>query len=380
MALDTLITTFDTNWAGVIKQKTPQFVSGYQDETIRNHMLLAYLRKYGRITVNNSGPMCVWNAKYNQQSVESTGDVGELVFNRWDLQRQLATNWRGYVATDAMTEKEYLMVKGSTGQILNRYAEVIPSLMEALTDHFSGQLFIDGNASGNENAIHGLESFFAVTSSAAGNIVSAPSDSYAGHSTVLGNESGSSWSTDLASGDRPNATLANDWPHGSGTVSYNWHSPIPINYTSSGWGTGATTWEANCERAIRQGVIWLTNLGGPKGRPKMCLLDSFLYTGYANHQAAKQRIMIPHKESQDLGFGDALNQEGVAIAYDYDVPAGSGYLVNVENVELASLNSQLFGYRGPEFDMATRSFLFYVGFWGNCRWRVRHFAKLAAYA
>lgn len=372
----TLLNTFDSEWVGVIHSQAPRFFSGYADETIRNRILLAYLRKQGRILVGASSSVCIWNIKFDQQPIQSTGDAGTLVFNRHDLQKQAALDWRGYVGTDACTEKEYLMNQGAA-RILNRYAEVIPSLMEALTDHFGGELYIDGNAANNNNRIHGLESFLAMDSSAAGNLVSRPNDSYAGLSTLPGTYGGT-WSSDLTTS--PNATIANDWPAGSGPVKYDFFSPLGVNWSSTAWGTGATTWESNCERVIRQTVIWLTNRCGQKGRPKLFLCSQDLYNGYLNHQEAKQRIQIPHRESEMLGFPDAVNQEGVAIHYDYDCTAGVGYFMNTNNMELASLDRVLFGYRGPDWSIKDRAYLYYVGFWGNARYRPRFFAKTDDYA
>ena len=372
----TLINNTDTEWIGVIHSQAPKFFKGYADETIRNRIVLAYLRKHGRILLNANSPMCVWNVKYDQQPIESAGDAGSLVFNRHDLQRQLAVNWRGYVGTDSASEKEIMMNKGP-GQILTRYSETIPSLTEAITDHFSDELFIDGEAAGNTNRIHGLNTFlkFNTGGMAASDLVAAPNATYAGQSCVLGNEGGT-WSTDLASADRPNAGLANDWPNGSGPIKYDFVSPLGINWSANSWGTSLQTWEANCERAIRQGIIWQTNRGGQKGRPKLCLLSTDLYTGYANSQISKQRIVVPHKESEDLGFSDTLNQEGVAIRYDYSVPANTGYMLAPEMMELASLDKVLFGYRGPDFSIKDRAWLFYVGFWGNAKYRPKHFAML----
>jgi hypothetical protein len=81
-----------------------------------------------------------------------------------------------------------------------------------------------------------------------------------------------------------------------------------------------------------------------------------------------------------MGFADAINQEGVALAYDFEVPSGTCYAFNVQNMELASLDKVLFGYKGPDFSIRDRAYLFYVGFWGNARYRPKHFAKLSAYA
>jgi hypothetical protein len=51
-------------------------------------------------------------------------------------------------------------------------------------------------------------------------------------------------------------------------------------------------------------------------------------------------------------------------------------MVNTQNIELASLDSVLFGYRGPDWSIRDRAWLFYVGFWGNMRFRPKHFAQI----
>lgn len=378
-SLANVISPQDVEWIGVIHEQAPKFFKGYADETIRNRMLLAYMRKYGRISLGNNSPLCVWNVKFAQQQITATGDSGSLIFNRNDLYRQAGLNWRGYVGTDLMTEKEYLINRGP-GQMLNRYGEIIPSLMEAMTDNFGAELFLDGNASGRANNIHGLESFLADDgTTAAADLIALPSDTYGGLSTVLASEGGT-WSSNITAASRPKSNGSSDWPSGKGSVSFDFNSPKLINYTSSSWGTGATTWEANCERVLRQSTIWLTHTGGRSGRPTCYLLSNDLYAGYLNHQSAKQRIIVPHKESQDLGFEDTVNQEGVAIKYDYDVPARTGYGFNAMNAELASLDKVLFGYRGPDWSIRDRAYLFYVGFWGNMRYRAKHYAKFYPYA
>ena len=45
----TLINNTDTEWIGVIHSQAPKFSKGYADETLRNRIVLAYLRKHGRI-------------------------------------------------------------------------------------------------------------------------------------------------------------------------------------------------------------------------------------------------------------------------------------------------------------------------------------------
>lgn len=372
--LGTTLNSFDVEWIGTLHEQTPKFLSGWVDETIRNRILLAMLRKNGRIILNANSPMCVWNVKFAQPTVNTAADATNLVFQRNDVMRQAAVRWGGYIATDMMTEKEYLMNRGP-GQIFNRYGEVVPWMMEAMTDKFGGRLYVDGNASGNTDGIQGINSFTNYTTCTTSDLIAQPNDSYAGLSTVLGNETGGTWTNTLSSANQPNTSLSYDWPHGTGTVQFDFFSPKLLNVNTTRWGTGLTTWEANCERVLRQGRIWLTNTGGQAGRPKLVLLAPDYMAGFLNHQSAKQRIIVPHKESEDLGFEGSVNFEGMSLMDDYECPVSTGFMVNINNMELASLDSVLFGYRGPDWSIRDRSWLFYVGFWGNLRYRPKHFAQ-----
>ena len=363
-------------WAGVISTTAEKFLQGAADQTIRNRLILSLLKEYGRIEYNQNSYQLTWDVEYAQQPVESYGDAGVIDFTRHDLYKQLTVDWRGYYASDMMTEKERLMNAGNV-RIIDRYGRIMPTLMKAINAKFSGELFIDGNAAGNENRLHGLESFCGSGTTVAADRIAQPSDTYAGLSTALGNITGS-WSTDLATS--PNAAVATDWPYGQGDSEYDFNSPKLVNWSSNNWGTGSTSWEDNCERVIRQTILWLTHGGGKESRPTCFLLSTDLFYAFQNKQEAKTRILVPHKEADDLGFGDALNENGVIIKSDYDVPSETGYALNVHQMQLSSLDSKLFSSRGPEYDIKTNAYLFLVGFFGNCRYNPKHFGKLASYA
>lgn len=372
--LGTTLNSFDVEWIGTLHEQTPKFLSGWVDETIRNRILLAMLRKNGRIILNANSPLCVWNVKFAQPTVNTAADATNLVFQRNDVMRQAAVKWGGYIATDMMTEKEYLMNRGP-GQMFNRYGEVVPWMMEAMTDKFGGRLYVDGNVTANTDGIQGINSFTNYTACGASDLIAQANDSYAGLSTVLGNETGGTWSNTLSSANQPNTSLGFDWPHGTGTVQYDFFTPKLLNVATTRWGAGSTAWETNCERVLRQGRIWLTNTGGQAGRPKLVLMAPDYMAGFLNHQSAKQRIIVPHKESEDLGFEGSVNFEGMSLMDDYECPVSTGFMVNIQNMELASLDSVLFGYRGPDWSIRDRAWLFYVGFWGNLRYRPKHFAQ-----
>lgn len=363
-------------WSGVVNATAKKYLQGAVDGTIRDRLLLTLLRNRGRITFNHNGYDCNWNVQFDEQPIEPYTDGGVIDFSRHDLYRQLNIDWRGYKGSDRMTEKERLMNRGNVA-IINRYSRIIPTLIQSMTNKFAAEFYVDGYASGNEARLHGIESFMGTGTVVAADRVAQISETYGGRSLALQAEGGT-WSSDLAT--PPNAAVATDWPEGKGDTRYDYIAPKILNYTSSNWGTGSTTWANNCARAIRQACHWTTRTGGKEGKPTLMLLGSDLFYQYQNYQEAKFRILVPHKEASDLGFTDTLNQDGVMITSDFDVPASVGYGVNVNQMELCSMDSKLFGQRGPDRDPHTDSYLFAVGFWGNIRWNPKYFSKLAALA
>ena len=363
-------------FAAVLKEAAPAYLKGRADNTIRNRLLLTLLAKNGRIKYNASSHKLYWDVKAGQRVIEAYGDDGVINFQRSDLHEQLNIDWRGYKMSDRMTEKQRLML-GDLTSIIDRYSGIAEDMMDDLQDGFCGELFVDGYAAANTNRLHGLESFFATSDTVAADRVAKANDTYGGHSTVVGTRGGT-WSTNLST--KPNTNIATDWPDGNGTADYDWNTPKIINYSSTNWGTGSTTWADNCERVLGQTTIWTTLTGGKKGRPTLYLLAGDLFYDYQNKMRAKYRISVPHSEANDLGFTDTLNQDGVMIQADFDVPAGTGYGLNVNQMCLESLDSVLFSSRGPEYDINTDGYLWLIGFFGNARYNVKHFSKLAAVA
>lgn len=366
-----------SEWIGVIQSTAPKYMKGAQDLTMRNRLLLAMLQKKGRIKLNQNSHLNYWDVEFAQPPIESRADGGVLNFSRHDLLRQLSNNWRGYYGTDMMTRKEMLMNKGAEA-IVKRYDRIMPALTKALRDNFSGELFIDGDATGNENRLHGLETFTGVGTTGANDVIAQPDDSYGGFATDLGDQGGS-WSANLTT--KPNSTIATDWPDGKGDSEYDWNTPKLVNWSSSTWvGASNDTWQDTCEKVLTRTQIWLTHGGGLEAAPDLALLSSDLFYGYKNTIASMRRIVVPHKESNDLGFGNVLNHEGMGIQEDYDVPTNTGYVMNLDQMELCSIAEELFWTQGPTYDPRTDAWLFLAGFFGNCRYKTKFFAKLYPYA
>jgi hypothetical protein len=99
------------------------------------------------------------------------------------------------------------------------------NLMADIEEAFGDELYVDGNASGNEGRIHGFESWLGNSGAATNGYVATPSDTYAGLSTTLGNYGGT-WSTP------PRNT---NWPDGKGDPEYDFWSPLLVDYTDTAW-------------------------------------------------------------------------------------------------------------------------------------------------
>lgn len=366
-------------WIGLVSSTRARYMKGASDMTMRKRLLLAFLQKRGRIAYNASGTELVWQLMFSQPPVSQNGDGAVIDFSNHRAYRQVSIDWRGYVATDTLTQKQNAMNKGEE-QLVNLFQSKTNNLRQALDNTFAGEIYKDGEATGRENAIHGLETFLAAGTVTAADRIAAPSDTYGlGQLSTVPGLYGGSWSSGLTT--KPNASLATDWPDGNGTVEYDFNAPKLVNYTSSNWGTGATTWEANAWRVVSQMITWLTTTGGADGMPTIGVLAPDLFQGYKNAQEVKTRITVPHKESQDLGFGQTLNQDGVALQSDFDCPAGVGYFLNVNQMMIHSLMPELFWMEGPDKDPRSNwSYLWGLGFWGNAEFKPKHFGKIAAYA
>ena len=348
-------------WAGVVNTTTTHYLKGAEDHTVRDRIFLAMAKKKGRLMFNQDGKDIQWQVEAIQPTVEAYGDAGNIDFSRSNVYRTLTLDWRGYKVTDLMTEKEKLMNRGNAA-LINRYARIMPNLTKALTDKFGEELYIDGNATGNDNRIHGLESFFGTGTTAAGDRIAEPSDTYGGKSTAVA-QLDTTWDDTLST--QPNSTISTDWPEGKGSSGYDYLSPKIGNWSSTAWGTGSTAWEDNCERVIGQMDIWATLGGGKAGKVDVCLLAGDLYYGYLNKQRAKQRIVVsPTSPLRELGF-DSVNQEGIEIATEFGIGATVGYGINFDEMTLRAMYGQLFMPRGPEYDIKSDAYLFMVGFFGN---------------
>jgi hypothetical protein len=362
----------------VINSTLRDYIKGSEDQTIRKKWFLNELRKRGRLLFNQVGTGPDWALDAFEAQVQVLNDGDTVSYAPLDRARRANLPWGGLVATESLSRKRMLMNR-SKAQLINLAADIGPKLKKAMENKMGLELYLDGNATGNEGRMHGLESFLAErTTPGAADRIAEPSDTYGGLSTALANQGGT-WSSSLGVGNYPNATLAKDWPDGQGDTQYDFFSPKLINYKSTGWNTGATTFSENAELAISQGLIWCNTVSG--GSPDIVLITGKMFNDYQAKMRARLRInTAPGPNGDDMGFKQTAHQDGTTITYEYGVPADTGYGLNFDEMDFRTLQDTLFSVEPVRVDPQTFADLYAILWFGNMTFNPKAFFKLKNYA
>lgn len=350
----------------VLQTTIAEYVTGAEDDVIRNRKILSMLKAKGRITYGHEGTQLDWGIRYKRRNLEGYADGDTLQFARSDTFKRAQLPWRGYTMQDMVTKKEKLMNRGKAA-LIKYVSELVTLMMDDVGDRFHSQLYLDGNASGNERKIHGFDSFTGVsgTSGKCGS----PSDTYAGLSTALGTYGGSWTGT---------------WPNGDGDPEYDFFSPILVDATNTGWTSSTKTFAANPVEQLRYGILAAKRSDSKKGMLDAVLLSSPDYSAFATTLDSTEHVYVQAGGSgpslRSFGWGDIQNFEGVEITWEFGVPNAAdgttqGYGWNWDQCELMSLQGQLFASEGPFYDEATLSDRFAIHFFGNMKFEPRYFCK-----
>lgn len=369
----------DEQWVGAVNTLTSRYMKGAERETMRKRLFWALLNKRGLIEKGVGGVDLTWQVRYLQPPVTPYRDAGTVDYQRINEYLRCTLPWRSYVSTQSMTKGEVAMHKGPSN-IVDKWKELLPNLKEGVQDKISTELYVDGNATGNTNRFHGLESCLAAGGTVqATDRIAVPNDNYAGHYTTLGQISGT-WSADLpnTAGIQPNYTQNCDWPEGNGSTDYDYFAPKLVNYKSTKW-TGQTDFYSNSERAVRQAIAW-TRVNNSDECADLVLLANSLFVDFKNYQSSKMRTIVPAKEANDLGFPNALMFDGAIIDTEFGVPAGVGYGITLNQIDVQSVYPDIFSVDGPTWDPTHLAWLLSVTVMGNLRLRPKGLFKLAAYA
>lgn len=360
----------------IVTATARRYFAGDSDLTKRRRLMLSLIQQKGRVSFNENGASCFWNVKFSEPTPQDYGSGAEFVYSEHDSQRQLEIDWRAFLVTNKLEYRDSLLNRGDVA-IIEYYKRILPDLRSSLNNTWHKMFYED--ASSNPLRPHGLKTFLKFNTPTAADRIATPDNSatYGGKDIQLQTEGGT-WSSALTV--KPNATLAYDWPEGTGTPEFDYLGGLGVNASSTNWGTDSTDWRDNCGTVFRNTTNWLMKNCGDEGRPTLYICANDRFTQYQDYQEAKFRNIMPHAEARDLGFPDTLNQDGVMIKSEFDVPAGEVYGVNIDKLQLACNSDQIWDVRGPVEDPRTGAYLFRAGFFGNMRFQPKFFALIKDFA
>jgi hypothetical protein len=365
-----------TDWARSIATTIVNHLREEEVASLRKFKVFAALEGSGNIRTNMSGRGFDWEIQYRNHVPSGNNGETPRSFARQNLWKNAELEYRGAQVTDAIYKKEMLENR-SASALVNVAGKMSSRLLTSMEQYLAKEWVVDGYAAGNELRFHGLESFLgyngtinvatgATRTANAADPFAAPSDTYAGLSTVLGAYGGSQKS--------------GVWPNGEAESEYDFYSPIICNYTSSYF--GGTSWSANCTKALREALHQTRRNDTKQDQVDMCLMDRRLYIDMLNKLDEKERVVVSRTNGlRSYGFTDVFEFDGVECSSENSIPAGVAYGLAIGNMELLCMEGQLYNSEGPFYDEITQQYRYVVSTLGNLKFKSpRNFFKLAAVA
>lgn len=338
----------------------PKYLRQETDATTRRYKMLAQLQAKGNMTFNNGGTQVEWPVKFQQNQMRPYADQAGLSFNPVNRHKRAIVDYGQYVTTESISRMALQQNQGEQA-LVKLYADKAEMLIKEMKEQFHTQLYVDGNASGNEDCIDGFETYFGISGAAAAGFIGSPSSTYAGLSCVLGAEGGS-WST--------NGSGQVTWPRGKGSVQYDYWSPIVALVDGTGWATPTATFAARGPEVIRFCLTHAQRNQSMEGMVDSVFLNLEWWRLYKELTAGKERIIVNRGDSASLvslGFTDVMSLDGAEITGEYGIADDVGYGLNFDEMELMSMASDLFQYIGPDWSIKDDAWLMLLAFNGQLR-------------
>lgn len=371
----------NVSWERVLNTTIPKYIREEVPAMARNFQMYALLESRGRIVMNEAGNGFTWPVRFRYHDTE--GNTGRTVrnfqqINLWDTAN---LPWRGYQVTDALYEIDLQMNQGE--QAIVKVIEGFEKrLADSLMHGLGKQFYIDGNASGNEEFWHGVESMFGATQTIkiddgtartanAADRVMYPNDTYASLSTELGSTHGGS----------SNAPSGSSWPEGIADSQYDYWSPVIVAWDSSDFSGASQTFAAQGDEAIRYAKISSNrNRYGNKSMSNFFLARN-LWTDFLNLLDDKERVIVDKGSTanslKSFGFTDVVGFDGMEVSMEVGIDGGVGYGFNPECITLRCLRDEMFKTDGPVYDEYTQAYNCAVSTNSNLQFDTpRNFAKL----
>lgn len=367
-------------WARLTNTTIAHYIKDVQAELTAKQILLALLKKAGRITYGMAGDGIKWDVEYREIPLTVNNGEQAVTPQRQDYVKQPFLDIAGYLVADVMTKREKVKNGKGPSQIVDYFKRMVTRSTKNLRRQFGEEFYIDSGASGNTGRLSGIETMMntngtvtigsgAQEAANAADVAGFPHGTYANITTDPGNYGGS-WTSQSG--------VATTWPAGHGTLSYDFFSPTIVCYSSTGFSGTTHDWDGQCLIATRYGITHMERYDNDQTAVKKIILDRDLYRRFLDKHDSKEHAYVQSNYSlRAMGFEQTFMQDGVEITWEYGVPGAVGYGFNIENMELMSWQDDLFDVRGPIFNELNNAYHVIVDFLGNVKFETpRKFLKL----
>jgi len=344
----------------VLNTTLEAWAKGLHEEQLQNRVILALLEKKKRIKYNANSYQTSWTVGFKDHALTGYGDMETISFSRVITEKKATIDYRGYIMTDAVSEKERLMNKGKEA-IVSIFEDKLELMKKAWKRRFGAELYIDGGLAANAKRFEGIDTIMGEAGTTNSDEVGVNSGSYANINQAKGTYGGS-----------------------AGDAEYDFWSSVLIN---TGYNT--STWSAQGLERLRTGIKNSTYAHDDK--LDLVLLNRAAYVDLLNLIDGSERIIASAKNATltSLGFGDHIEVDGCPVTWDFDVPTVdasgsanpvSGYGWNFGAMNLLFLQPNIVKGR-MVFDEDQLAYKFLLSTFGNCKFTSpRRFAAFKDFA
>lgn len=336
-----------------------EYIRKVEESRTQKYKMLTLLKKKGRITFNHSGIKFNWKAKVHRNEPVGMGDLQTMQYERINRLKEAELDYRAQSMNEAISKMEKLQNRGKPAIV--KLEDMVGDMTEDFLCSLDKQVYIDGDATGNEDKLQGLLTIVATGSSADAYPVPTTSDSYGGLVMSRGYYGGTSTGTYPDSVDDP--------------LYYFW-TPFQVHYDHADFGA---SWEAGGAEAMRFGLEYFESSRG-EDRPDTIFVTPKMLAQFKESQTSKEHIEVVRGQDSEmtkLGF-KAVSWEGAEIVSDYHVPSGHGFGVKLDDIELLSMQDQLLDV-GKSEHQEDRTDRFSLDFFGNLKLSPRSTLYFGAY-
>lgn len=364
-------------WVGIVNRSVQNVDKELRDMTKVDFLVARMLQSRGRIKLGvDWGYEKTYPVDWREQEPEEFGYGSDTHYEPFDPIKKATMTPRGMQVSDAMHQFEKETMDGAQGELVRRYARIVPKNMKAMQEAVWRSFFLNGTTAANRKRFSGIPTVMGTpANTGAGEIIGMPNTTYHGISTALAQ--GGRWSSDLP--DYPNETLGTDYPEGEGSRDYHYWSPLNVNWSSNAWGTSQTGWADNATRVISRTAMWLRHTHNATGQ-LVCLMSTNLMSEWNQYWLAKNQNLPPHDEGTRYGFHDTMNYEGVLIQAGYGIPANTAYMFEIDAVKLLMVTKKLVETQDVKFDEDTNYYKWRCWNIGEYKFSPKHCAEIKNYA